>query len=438
MGYNHNGLVWLVVSVLSGLVSCHHRPVRETKATAVQRYADLRKEAQTARKAGDGPRTIRAALEIRRLLHDAPNAVEYTAKLYWANKDTQNALGMLKLFAELGQADTGIINGSIKGLQALPECRVIIDRFAANQTAISVAKPVFALTDPNLLPEDIDYDPKTRSFLITSVLEKKIIRLSEDGHQTDFAKAPSGWPMFAIKIDTNRNLVWASEVAVNGFTAVAKREWGRCAVLCFDLRTGALIKRIEAPLNEALGDFALTPDGDPIVSDGDGGGIYRIANDRLELINDADFISPQTPVVLPDGEHVLIPDYLRGIGILSLRSKEVSWLGADSGIKVALNGVDGLYFDRGMLMLTQNGTSPERVMALQLDKSYSRVRAVQIIERGTVTLGDPTHGVFVGGVFYYIANSGWDQLDDHGDATPGGRLAPAKIMRCQSLNNQPM
>ena len=30
------------------------------------------------------------------------------------------------------------------------------------------------------------------------------------------------------------------------------------------------------------------------------------------------------------------------------------------------------------------------------------------------TLGDPTHGVVVGDYFYYIANSGWDVLDEHG------------------------
>jgi hypothetical protein len=96
---------------------------------------------------------------------------------------------------------------------------------------------------------------------------------------------------------------------------------------------------------------------------------------------------------------------------------------------VALNGVDGLYFDQGRLILTQNGTYPECVNALQLDKSFTRVISAQIIEKGTATLGDPTHGVIVNGFFYYIANSGWSAIDEHGNLKAGGSLTPAKIMR---------
>lgn len=211
------------------------------------------------------------------------------------------------------------------------------------------------------------------------------------------AKSPTDWPMLALKIDPIHNLVWASEVAVNG--------------------------------NRALGDMVLTREGDPIVCDGDSGGVYRVVNDSLQLINNTDFISPQTPVMLPDGEHLLIPDYMRGIGILSLRTTLVTWLNEGGGTKAALSGVDGLYFDRGTLLLTQNGTSPECVMELQPDTSFTQVTSVKVIERATATLGDPTHGVVVNGVFYYIANSGWSELDEHGNLKAGGRLTPARIMR---------
>ncbi len=389
------------------------------RPTAVEEFAELQKEAQTAGKAGDRPGRLRAAMKMKRLLHDAPDAVEYTAQAYWANGDTPNALSMLRLFADLGQTDTGLLKGDLKlfpELRKLPASQAMsLEHFAANQTAVSRAEPAFTLHDQNVLPEDIDYDAQTRSFLITSVLQKKIIRLYEDGHESDFAKSPSDWPMLAIKIDPVHNLVWASEVAMNGFTSVAKRDWGRSAVLCYDLRSGAVRKRIEGPPGKAFGDMALTREGEPIVCDGDGGGVYRVVNDHLVLINDIDFISPQTPVLLPDGERMLVPDYVRGIGILNLRSKLVTWLNEDGGEKVALNGVDGLYFDHGSLILTQNGTFPECVVELRLDESLTWVKSAQIIERGTATLGDPTHGVIVDGVFYYIANSGWSALDEHGN-----------------------
>jgi len=68
-------------------------------------------------------------------------------------------------------------------------------------------------------------------------------------------------------------------------------------------------------------------------------------------------------------------------------------------------------------------------MRLRLDGSRSRVVSSEVIERATPTLGDPTHGVSVGDDFYYIANSGWSELDDHGDVKPGAKLTPAHIMR---------
>jgi hypothetical protein len=52
-----------------------------------------------------------------------------------------------------------------------------------------------------------------------------------------------------------------------------------------------------------------------------------------------------------------------------------------------------------------------------------------LIERSTRTLGDPTHGVLVGDDFYYIANSGWDVIDEHGNVKPGSQLTPAFIMQ---------
>jgi hypothetical protein len=101
------------------------------------------------------------------------------------------------------------------------------------------------------------------------------------------------------------------------------------------------------------------------------------------------------------------------------------------GRRFALNGIDGLYFDRGRLIAVQNGTSPERVVAFTLDPSYTRIESETIIERSTSTLGDPTHGVVVDNDFYYIANSGWDAVDDHGNMKPGAKPSAPRMMRAQ-------
>jgi hypothetical protein len=190
-----------------------------------------------------------------------------------------------------------------------------------------------------------------------------------------------------------------------------------------------LLRRIEAPRPSALGDMVLAANGDIIVSDGDGGGVYRVlANGAaLERLDDGDFISPQTPAMHPDGKHVFVPDYLRGIGVLEIATKQVRWL--SMGGKFALNGIDGLYFDRGKLIAVQNGTSPERVVAFTLDASLTRIESETIIERSTETLGDPTHGVVIDNDFYYIANSGWDVVDDSGNLKAGAKASVPHIMR---------
>jgi sugar lactone lactonase YvrE len=401
----------------------------QSTTNARDELASLRKQAHAAREAGDHAGYLKEALKVRKLLNNYPSAILSVARGYMEAGENDMALDALAEFADLGQMDDSMIDGSNKTFAALadsPRYQAILEKFAQNKTPVSTEETAFSLSDAGLVAEDIDYDASSSSFLITSVLENKIVRVSEKGAATDFASSPSGWPMLAIKIDGERKLVWATEAALDRFAAAPKAAWGRSAVLCFDLKSGKLLRRVEGPPGTALGDMVLDAKGDPIVSDGQKGGVYRLRSGELQLLNGTEFISPQTPAILPDGKHAFVPDYLRGIGILDLETGGVRWLDSTG---IALNGVDGLYFDRGTLLVVQNGTSPERVNRIKLDASLTRAVSSEVIERATPTLGDPTHGVLVGNDFYYIANSGWSELDDHGDLKPGSKLTAAHVMR---------
>ena len=390
--------------------------------------AALRKQAHAEREAGDHAGYLRDALKVRALLNNYPSAILSVARGYMEAGENEKALDALMEFADLGQADDAMLDGSNKTFAALagsPEYTAVLEKFRRNEAPVSKAEKAFDLADAGLVAEDLDHDADLKSFLVTSVLKKKIIRVTRNGSAQDFAFSPSGWPMLAIKTDGKRNLVWATEVALDSFAVAPKADWGKSAVLCFDLKSGKLLSRVEGPPGAALGDMALDLEGNPIVSDGEKGGVYRLRNGKLQLINGTDFISPQSPAVSPDGRHAFVPDYLRGIGLLDLGTGEVRWLESNG---IALNGVDGLYFYRGSLFLTQNGTAPERVVRVRLDAAMTRVVSSEMIERATPTLDDPTHGVVVGDSFYYIANSGWSELDDHGQVKPGSKLTPAHIM----------
>src|ERR1700739_2347794 len=119
----------------------------------------------------------------------------------------------------MGQVDEAMVRGTDRhftALHDLPEYRRLVARLAANAAPLSRGEVAFAVPDAGLLAEDIAYDPRMRMFLITSVLKKKIIRISGEGRATDFAQSPSKWPMLAITVDTVRRRVWTTEVALAG------------------------------------------------------------------------------------------------------------------------------------------------------------------------------------------------------------------------------
>jgi hypothetical protein len=410
-------------------------PLHPTE-TALQQANDLEQRARAAVKASDPGGRIAADLGLLHLLNGSPAALEALARAYAASGETDKALAALDQLADLGLADEGLLTDGDRRLAAianLPAYRQILARFSRNQAPVLLSKVAFTLPDAGLLAEDIDYDAHSRSFLVTSVLEHRIIRVRSDGAGSDFAASPDGWPMVALKVDAPRERVWATEVAFDGFAAAPRSAWGRSALLAFDLRSGRILQRIEAPLHASLGDMVLTPQGEPLVSDGDNGVLYRLSRGRLIEANRADFISPQTPAMAPGRTQAqpacFVPDYVRGIARFDVRSAHADWLNQDGSDKVALIGIDGLYIHHRSLIATQNGVSPERVVLFELDPSFTHIVSSRVIEQSAATGTDPTHGVVVADSFYYIANAGWAQLDEHGELRAGAKLTAARVMR---------
>jgi sugar lactone lactonase YvrE len=404
----------------------------KTIATAIDALNDLRTEMRRARDASDWSAYLDAAKRQVELLNGSPMSHLEVARAHARLKDVSAGMSELRTFVEMGQAAELLETlPDLAPLRATPAFEAIQKQAAANRQPVARSDLAFRLSDSALLAEDIDYDPGAKRFLITSVLKKKIVAATMQGEVTTFAQAPNGWPMFALKIDHARQLVWATEVAMQGFEDIDASMQGRSGLVCYELRTGKLVRRIDGPRPSALGDIALTVDGAVIASDGEHGGIYRVraGEDRLERLDAGDFISPQTVALAPDGTHVFVPDYVRGLGVLTLATKQVTWLPTQG--RYALNGIDGLYRAANRLIAVQNGTNPGRVAMFSLDASGRSIAAEAIIERSTQTLGDPTHGVIVDDTFYYIANSGWDVLDANGKIKAGMTATPALVMKTQ-------
>ncbi len=413
-------------------------PAHALAPGAVDEFAQLQEDLRRAHAGGDAGSYLAAARAMYAFLHGSPQATlqRMSAESFAGNQD--DALQSFAQFVNMGQANDGLLRAKqFDALRATEGYQAINTAMEANSASISIATKAFDLNEKFAVPEDVDYDSTTRRFYFSSVLGKRIVALDRTGQSEVFAEAPDQWPVMALKIDAGRRILWATEVALQGFSSVAEADWGRSAIVIYDLHSGALLRRIEGPPRSALGDMTLDARGNAIVSDGEGGGVYRVMRNTwtLQRIDSGDFLSPQTPVVLPDGRHVLIPDYVRGVGMLDLKTKRVAWLAAQG--MHALSGIDGLYLVGNTLIATQNGASPERVVRFVLDASKIGVLSESIIERSTPTLGDPTHGVVVGPYFYYIADSGWGSLDEHGNliqdkTLPVGRLMRAVISRVRT------
>ncbi len=399
------------------------------RTTARAQLDALRDEVRAAHARGDAPAYLVESQKMRQLLNDSPNGVLQVMSAQAVAGDNDGALESFARFIGMGQSNREVFKAkAFDALRSSPRFLTLQTEMAKNDDPIAAASAVFRMPEPGMVPEDIDYDPSTRRFYLTSVMNHTVLACEPDGRCRVFDRAPEPWPMMALKVDSRHRTLWATAVALHGFKSVPKTSWGTSLVMLYDLDSGKLLHRVAGPAGTTLGDMTLTPDGDAIIADNEGG-LYRLNRKTLgfERLDSGEFISPQTPAMCPDQRCVFVPDYVRGIAILDLETRQVSWL--PSNELHALSGIDGLYLHGRTLIATQNGTSPERVVRFTLAPSLRHIESESVIERATPTLGDPTHGVIVNSTFYYIANSGWDRLEDDGTRKSGTTPSRALLMR---------
>ena len=285
----------------------------------------------------------------------------------------------------------------------------------AATTTVQAEAPVthatreFALPEADLIPESIAYDAASARWFISSVRQARIVLA--DGKI--FARTP--WPVFALAIDAQRHLLWASAGMVPQCAPCKDRRPERSALFAFDLNTGKQLQRIDSPVRGVLGDMLLAPNGDLYVSESLHGALLRLVHGTHKLArldHAGDFTSPQTPALSADGQTLYVPDYDRGIAAFSLADRSVRWLQPAAGIE--LRGIDGLYRHGNSFIAIQNGTRPERIVGISSD-----LQQLTVLESGWEGLGEPTHGALLDGRFYFLANTGWDAYDEHGAKRSG-------------------
>ena len=330
-----------------------------------------------------------------------------------------------RALAELkGLADAGLIydfnaDDDFAPLRGSAGFTAVLRQIEQNRKPVARAVPVSMLTERDLLPEDIAYDPKTRRFFIGSVTTCKIVTADS----SVFAK--TDWPVMALRVDGRRRILWAATGWIANCRQCYPADRDKTALLAFQLDSGALLKRVESPVKGLLGDMTIGRAGDLYVSEGSYGAVLRLkANSSTWERLDApgEFPSPQTPALSSDERTLYVPDYERGIAAMDLKTRAVRWLQPATGM--VLSGIDGFYRYGDSFLAVQNGVKPERLVRFSLNLTKQ-----EILEANTPGLGDPTHGTLVGGVFYFIANAGWDAYGDDGKKRPDSAPVESQIRK---------
>jgi sugar lactone lactonase YvrE len=291
------------------------------------------------------------------------------------------------------------------------------------------------MPEVDFVAEGVVWDPLRRRLLVSSMRHRRIVAIQRDGSvsaYTDIANAGS-WSPLGMAIDSARNRLWVTtEWSPFGLNS-AHADSGRSDILRINLETGIVSHRIQLPKDGAAhepGDIAVVPNGDLFVSDGRAGVMYVVRNGKPTLdtlVRAGPLVSPQGIAPDHDGRRLFVADY--ALGIMSVDRETGVVRPVPRPNNVAANGIDGLVLHGHQLIGVQNGVTPNRLVAFDLDAGHTRITGARALMRDTLRINEPTHLVVVGDDVFYVANGGFGAYDERGQLKPGVTQSAPVIAR---------
>lgn len=262
----------------------------------------------------------------------------------------------------------------------------------------------FTLTERDLIPEGIAYDPVEKSFYVSSIFKRKIVKISARGEVKDFVQPGANelQEVLGMKVD-EKGFLWACNNAAELDTVHKIAN-----VHVYNVKTGALHKRFQLSdgKKHLFNDLCISNSGDVYVTDSEAGMVWMIRSGKDQL---EEFTKPGSVpyangiTITPDQKTLLVcTGGNLGIARVSVGSKEIAPLRSE---RYGLKGYDGLYFYKNNLIGVQNIFFPESVNRLLLSPSGDAVIKIELLCAQEPSFDLLTTGVVVGDNFYFIANS---------------------------------
>jgi hypothetical protein len=285
----------------------------------------------------------------------------------------------------------------------------------------------FTITEKDIIPEGIAYDPAEKAFYLSSIFKSKIIKITNGGVVSDFVRTnqDSILQVLGMKVD-GKNRLWACNNTAEHDTV------NRTAnIHIYNLTTGQLIKRLSLRdgKKHLFNDLVITSAGDAYITDSEAGSIYNVGNDGVlvEFIKAGVFRYPNGITTSADEKTLIVSS--AGLGFLSvdISTKEVKPI---THPKFFIIGTDGLYRYENTLIGVQNVTYPEGIIKLTMDATGLAFNNIEYLISNHPLFDTPTTGVIVGNEFFFIANSQLLQIiGNNGKIKNAGQLRDTVIMK---------
>jgi hypothetical protein len=364
------------------------------------------------------------------LTSDFPDSASVLRRQLGAANDAHDAEAVrtgLQRLAVLGYAPSQQTLDTLAPYVPDAEMIALRQRFGANSARIQASRLLINVPAQHLLIEGIAWDARTGRLFAASVVSRALLVRETQGWRAVDGLEPGS--LFGLAIDSRRRLLWAASGSVEQTPSPETAFRGLIGV---DLNTLRPVRRLAAPAEGFPADIAVAADGTVYGSDPNTGAIYRArATDTALtiLVPPGRLRSPQGLVPSADGRRLYVSDYGYGLAEVTLADGNVSRLESDAN--TMLDGIDGLYPWRGGLIAIQNGTSPVRILFLELSPDGNRIASVRVLETGNPDWGEPTLGAVRPRDFLYVADAQWERYGEGGAVQGEGpaRATPVRLLR---------
>jgi len=379
-----------------------------------------------ALEAKDAPRALPDLEAAASVFRRDPDVLYALAKAKALTGDADGAIATLSRAVALGYGAGAGTDPAFASLADAdrPAFRALLPKIVANGRPLGSARVAFTLSEADLIPEGIAWDPGSRRLFVGSLARNKIVAISPDGRASDFV--PSGRDglrrVLGMKVDASRKSLWVCSAEADSPSPGGKAT--RASTLFrFDLATGKTLRKIPSPPGgtHLFNDIALEKDGGLFLTDSEEGAVYRLRAGRetLEVFQaPGRFFYPNGIALSDDGRYLYVAHVL-GVAAWELGNGRSFDLPTPEDVTIV--GIDGLSFHRGGLVAIQNGMEPNRVAYFPLAPSLDRVTGERVLERGNRNFEIPTTGAVAGNSYYVIANSQLRALGPEGVKDPEKR-----------------